>query len=286
MKSYAPERDRPHEGVGDARAPTSPAARSYVATFGLGISSRSSPGHAVSMPPLKKYVTWAYFSVSATWNWRQPGLAERLGQRARGLGRERDEDRQALLVLGHRHDEEILRAPDGPRATSVEPVERRAVGERVGQLPRAVGAEVQVDDRVTVQRAASAPSTVDDRRHDELVGLAARVGGLDRGGRRRRAVCRLAVDDRVVAALGPLPALVAVHRVVAAADGRDRRAGWAAASRASRSCMNASADDGGVSRPSSRAWTASRGTPSRCARLGERDQVAVVGVDAARPDEA
>ena len=24
------------------------------------------------MPPLKKYVTCAYFSVSATWNWRQP----------------------------------------------------------------------------------------------------------------------------------------------------------------------------------------------------------------------
>src|SRR6188508_2708573 len=46
--------------------------RSYVATFWLGINVRSSPGHGVSTPPLKKYVTWAYFSVSATWNCRQP----------------------------------------------------------------------------------------------------------------------------------------------------------------------------------------------------------------------
>src|SRR5206468_7199708 len=48
--------------------------RSYVATFGLGTSRRSSPGQGVSTPPLKKYVTCAYFSVSATWNWRQPAF--------------------------------------------------------------------------------------------------------------------------------------------------------------------------------------------------------------------
>ena len=36
------------------------------------------------------------------------GLAHRLGQRARGLGREGDEDGQPLLVLGHRHDEEVV----------------------------------------------------------------------------------------------------------------------------------------------------------------------------------
>ena len=41
---------------------------------------------------------------------------------------------------------------------------------------------------------------------------------------RRRRVRALAVDDRVVAALGPLPALVAVHRVVAAADASRSRA--------------------------------------------------------------
>ena len=36
---------------------------------------RVSPLQAVSMPPLKKYVTWAYFSVSATWSWRTPARA-------------------------------------------------------------------------------------------------------------------------------------------------------------------------------------------------------------------
>jgi len=36
------------------------------------MSTRSSPGNGSSRPPLKKKVTWAYFSVSAMWNWRQP----------------------------------------------------------------------------------------------------------------------------------------------------------------------------------------------------------------------
>ena len=43
-----------------------------MATLGDGTSRRSSPGQAVSTPPLKKYVTCAYFSVSATWNCVQP----------------------------------------------------------------------------------------------------------------------------------------------------------------------------------------------------------------------
>ena len=75
------------------------------------------------MPPLKKYVTWAYFSVSATWNWRQPASLKRLGERSGRLGRERDEDRQALLVLRHRHDEQVASEPVDRWATSVEGVE-------------------------------------------------------------------------------------------------------------------------------------------------------------------
>ncbi len=38
---------------------------SYVATLGEAIISRCSPGNCFSTPPLKKKVTWAYFSVSA-----------------------------------------------------------------------------------------------------------------------------------------------------------------------------------------------------------------------------
>ena len=41
-----------------------------------------------------------------------------------------------------------------------------------------------------------------------------------------------------------------------------------------------------MSRPSSRAWTRTLGTPCARGQLDERDEVAVVGVDAARPDEA
>uniref|UniRef100_A0A6B0UE58 Putative secreted protein n=1 Tax=Ixodes ricinus TaxID=34613 RepID=A0A6B0UE58_IXORI len=39
--------------------------RSYVATLGEGTMHRSSSAKAFSWPPLKKKVTWAYFSVSA-----------------------------------------------------------------------------------------------------------------------------------------------------------------------------------------------------------------------------
>ena len=114
---------------------------------------------------------------------RPAGLGERLRQRPRLLGAEGDLDRQARLVLGHRHDEDVARRRLAVGARAVEAVER-GVGEGVGQLARAVGAEVDVDDRVVVADRALDP--VDDRRRDELVGLAPGVGGLDgRGGARR-----------------------------------------------------------------------------------------------------
>ena len=60
----------------------------------------------------------------------------------------------------------------------------------------------------------------EDGRDDELVGDPGRVARADRldriGG-----LDTLAVDDRVEGELRPLPALVAVHRVVAAGDGGD-----------------------------------------------------------------
>ena len=40
-----------------------------MATLGDGTSTRSSPGYCFSTPPLKKKVTWAYFSVSAIRSW-------------------------------------------------------------------------------------------------------------------------------------------------------------------------------------------------------------------------
>ena len=212
---------------------------------------------------------------------RPAGLAERLRERACLLGPERDLDRQAGLVLGHRHDEEAHRGGPAVRGCRVEAGERRDA-QRVGELPRAVGAEVDVDDRVTVvERAVHA---VDHGRREELVGLAAGVAGLDGRGR-RRGVLPHPEHDGVVAALDAVPALVAVHRPVAAADGRDAGIGV----------------DGGEPRlevphePEPRAGRRVAAVEQRMdahgrdaeprGELHERDEVAVVGVDAAGADQ-
>ena len=95
------------------------------------------------------------------------------------------------------------------------------------------------------------------------------------------------VDDRVVAALDAVPAPVAVHRVVAAADRRDPGVGMGhgeAPLEVRRRGRGPTAAR--VSRPSSSAWTRTAGTPCARRQLDEGDEVTVVGVDAARPDEA
>ena len=69
------ERERERERRGGRKISVSPTSlatplafilgcKSYVATFGEGTMTLSSPGHASSTPPLKKKVTCAYFSVS------------------------------------------------------------------------------------------------------------------------------------------------------------------------------------------------------------------------------
>ena len=70
------------------------------------------------------------------------------------------------------------------RRASVEAIEVVPVGERVGQLAGAVGAEVE-RGRSASPSSSRSVDAVDDRRRDELVVLAARVGRLDRVGRRR-----------------------------------------------------------------------------------------------------
>ena len=64
------------------RPPTSPACgRSSARRAGSGRGSGPRPATRSSRPPLKKYVTWAYFSVSATWSCFSPLLGEHLGER-------------------------------------------------------------------------------------------------------------------------------------------------------------------------------------------------------------
>ena len=108
--------------------------------------------------------------------------------------------------------------------------ERRAKPSNAGSVsarvisPRAVGAEIHEHDDVAVAHAiAGLPSAsrIAVGLH-ELVGFAARVGRGQRLERGSGGVGRAAVDDQLVRLRHALPALVAVHRVVAADDRRDR----------------------------------------------------------------
>ena len=117
-------------------------------------------------------MTWAYFSVSATWNWRQPAPdaasaseGTSSGGKATSTGRPAS---YSVIVTTSRS----RGAGRPPGAGPVEAVERR-IGEGVGQLAGPVGPEVGMDDRVAV--ADAAVDAVDDRRADELVVLAAGV---------------------------------------------------------------------------------------------------------------
>ena len=162
---------------------------------------RVSPSHSRSSPPLKKYVTCAYFSVSATWSWRAPALREHLGERVLdALLLERDGAREVRAVAGHRRQ--------------VDP----GLEQPLRELARTVGPEVEEDRRVPGRVEARPPG--EDDRLDELVGDPALVA---------RAHCcngvigdvALPLDDGRERAIRAIPALVAVHRVVTAADRRD-----------------------------------------------------------------
>src|SRR5438270_12170423 len=96
------------------------------------------------------------------------------------------------------------------------------VDDRMTQLPRAVRPEVEEDHAVAVGDGRSGITVRwhDPGRLEEVVvdspGIALRNEG-DGVGRRRS----LGLDDRAIGAFRPIPTLVAVHRVVAAADARD-----------------------------------------------------------------
>src|SRR4029078_3695332 len=116
--------------------------------------------------------------------------------------------------------------------------------------------------------------------------LATRVGGLDSRRRGRRALGRLGVDDRVIAALDAVRARVAVHREVAAADGSDR----GIRVRRAKALLERADEAQGRRRrrvPSvEQRMDADARDTLATGQLDERDEMAVVGVDAARTDEA
>ena len=209
-------------------------------------------------------------------------LREGLGERAGLLGRERDLDRQAGLVLGHRDDEEPGRGGPAVRRCPIEAAQLR-VGQGVDELARPIRPEVGMDDRVAVAHEAVDP--LDHRRPHELVVLAALVGRFDGGNGRRRALPH-PVDDRVVALLDPLPPVVAIHGVVAPADRRDPGVGVGGGEPSLEVREECDRRAGRRVPAVEERMDAHRRNPLQRGQLGERDEVAVVGVDAARPDEA
>ncbi len=229
-------------------------------------------------------MTWAYFSVSATWNWVQPASEKAWASERASSGGKATCDRQVGLVLGHGHDQQVGRGGATGWRAAVEAVEGGAIGESVDQLPGAVGPEVGMDDRLAWLDRVMVPG--DDRRADELVGLAAAVRGLDRGGRRLGVFGGLAVDDGVIAGFDSLPAVIPIHRVVAPTDARDP---------GSRMRIRETSLEIGDVAESRRRW---RIAPVQqrvdkdprdalaVGQVGQRHEMAIVGVDAARSDEA
>ena len=190
-------------------------------------------------------------------------LREGLGERARLLGREGDSDREATLVFGHRHHQQVGRGGLAVRRRSVECREVQ-VGQGVDQLARPVRAEVGVDHRVPA--ADRAVDAVDHRRREEFVVLAALVAGLDRRDRvPARARRHRGRSRHTHARPGPSgcrdPSRSSARRSMRCARPSGRPRGDARRRRRTR-C----ADRGGVSRPSSSAWTRTAGTPVRAAR--------------------
>ena len=96
--------------------------------------------------------------------------------------------------------------------------EKSSIEHRAEDFAHAVGAEVEAQHAVAILHAAIAADRGGD---DELVELLFGIGVSDR--RLRVGKARpLGLDHRLVGLGDPLPALVAVHRVVAADHGRDR----------------------------------------------------------------
>ena len=151
----------------------------------------------------------------------QVGAAVRgqdLRHRARQVLRpERRREVERRVVLGHRRD----RDAGGRRAG--EAVEAR-IGQGARDLAHAVGTEVVQHDRIVVPDGSDRSTVGHD--HPGLDELVRHAGGVRRGHELPGApgLAPPTEDDGAVRALGPLPAPVAVHGVVAPRHRRHARA--------------------------------------------------------------
>ena len=148
---------------------------------------------------------------------RPAGARDDVGQHAtERFVRKGDLRGQALLILGEGHE---MRQPGVVFALEMVP---GLVDNGVAQLARSVRTKVEEDHRVAVRhrRCRVLAERHDAGRNQEFVrepGLVALPDKGDRVGGGRSA----GLDHSPIGALGPLPSLVPVHRVVPAADGRD-----------------------------------------------------------------
>ena len=165
-----------------------------MATLGLGTSTRSSPGKACLHAAVEEVRDVGVLLGLGDVELAPAELREDLGQ----AGDESAAGRRPRPAAPSSYSVIVTTSRSRGRRPRSKPVEVVAVDQRVDQLARAVGAEVEVDDDVAV--AHGAVDAVDDRRRDELVVLAARVA-VEHGLLARWRDCRpLAVDDRLVVA--------------------------------------------------------------------------------------
>ena len=124
-----------------------------------------------------------------------------------GLGREGDRQAEGLFVWGHAGDLEA--EPFGP-GEAVEILLR----EGAGQLPAAVRAEIEEEDRVPRRDRSHGPAfPMDYYRLDKLVGYP-RLVRSGHGGNRVGAFPPFPAHHRPESPLGAVPSVVPVHRVV------------------------------------------------------------------------
>ena len=144
-------------------------------------------------------MTWAYFSVSATWSCRRPAR-DSVSASVPSTSRLLERDGTVEVVAVPRHRREVV----------------PAVEQHSGELASTVRPEIEEDRRVL----GLEPRMLRD--HDRLQKLVSDTAGITTPNRADR-ICRHfagAAGDCAEGALDSLPALVAIHRVVAADDRR------------------------------------------------------------------
>src|SRR6266481_51957 len=129
------------------------------------------------------------------------------------------EPRPVFVVLGHADEEKIFRTFGVGEFVEV------GGFEGVGDLAGAVGAEIVEDDRVVIANQAhgggGAGAAGDYDGLDEFIGDVLFVALLQRGDGIVGFGFRFAVDEGAVGEFDALPAVVTVHRVIAADEGGD-----------------------------------------------------------------